>query len=164
MTRQWTDEGGWHIAAEIGAGSMPPFASAQQPSSLYGEGRYIMVVEDDEEVRKLLLSHLRRSGFRASGARDSTEMQLVTGVSTTGAAMAPAILFATAVTGRVAPWRWRTSQPRAALRGSRRLRQGSGLDQQLLQLSAPFEDFIEFSAIKPDAPALGAVIYSMPWR
>jgi two-component system OmpR family response regulator len=33
------------------------------------------VVEDDEEMRKLLLSHLRRSGFRASGARDSVEMQ-----------------------------------------------------------------------------------------
>jgi len=41
---------------------------------LSGEGRHVLVVEDDEEMRKLLLSHLRRSGFRASGARDGLEM------------------------------------------------------------------------------------------
>ncbi|WP_424138442.1 response regulator [Roseomonas chloroacetimidivorans] len=40
-----------------------------------GEGRHILVVEDDEELRKLLLSLLRRSGFRASGARDGVEMR-----------------------------------------------------------------------------------------
>jgi two-component system OmpR family response regulator len=42
---------------------------------LIGEGRHILVVEDDGEMQKLLLSYLRRSGFRASGARDGVEMQ-----------------------------------------------------------------------------------------
>ena len=40
-----------------------------------GEGRHVLIVEDDEELRKLLLSLLRRSGFRASGARDGIEMR-----------------------------------------------------------------------------------------
>ncbi|ONH84272.1 DNA-binding response regulator [Roseomonas mucosa] len=44
-----------------------------------GEGRHILVVEDDEELRKLLLTHLRRSGFRASGARDGIEMRRLLG-------------------------------------------------------------------------------------
>lgn len=44
-----------------------------------GEGRHILVVEDDEELRKLLLTFLRRSGFRASGARDGIEMRHLLG-------------------------------------------------------------------------------------
>ena len=40
-----------------------------------GEGRHVLVVEDDEEFRRLLLSLLRRSGFRASGAADGEEMR-----------------------------------------------------------------------------------------
>ncbi|WP_309228694.1 response regulator transcription factor [Roseomonas sp. KE2513] len=59
-----------------GAASEPPHGGpfpAELPLS--GEGRHVLVVEDDEEMRKLLLSHLRRSGFRASGARDSLEME-----------------------------------------------------------------------------------------
>ena len=40
-----------------------------------GEGRHVLVVEDDGELRKLLLTLLRRSGFRASGARDGIEMR-----------------------------------------------------------------------------------------
>jgi two-component system OmpR family response regulator len=44
-----------------------------------GEGRHVLVVEDDEELRKLLLSLLRRSGFRASGARDGIEMRRLIG-------------------------------------------------------------------------------------
>mgnify|MGYP002780521194 CR=1 FL=1 len=42
---------------------------------LSGEGRHVLVVEDDEEFRKLLLSLLRRNGFRASGACDGGEMR-----------------------------------------------------------------------------------------
>ncbi|MDU7520619.1 Two-component response regulator (plasmid) [Roseomonas mucosa] len=42
--------------------------------SSHGEGQHILLVEDDEDLRKLLLTHLRRSGFRASGARDGIEM------------------------------------------------------------------------------------------
>ncbi|TDH62313.1 response regulator transcription factor [Dankookia rubra] len=41
---------------------------------LSGEGRHILVVEDDGELRPLLLSLLRRSGFRATGARNGVEM------------------------------------------------------------------------------------------
>ena len=44
-----------------------------------GEGRHVLVVEDDEELRKLLLSLLRRSGFRASSARDGVEMRRLLG-------------------------------------------------------------------------------------
>ncbi|MFC7738538.1 response regulator [Roseomonas sp. GCM10028921] len=44
-----------------------------------GEGRHVLVVEDDEELRKLLLSLLRRSGFRASGAREGAEMRRLLG-------------------------------------------------------------------------------------
>lgn len=44
-----------------------------------GEGRHVLVVEDDEELRKLLLSLLRRGGFRASGARDGVEMRRLLG-------------------------------------------------------------------------------------
>ncbi|MBW8270812.1 MULTISPECIES: response regulator [Acetobacterales] len=44
---------------------------------LSGEGRHILVVEDDAELRALLLSSLRRSGFRASGAADGAEMREV---------------------------------------------------------------------------------------
>jgi two-component system OmpR family response regulator len=40
-----------------------------------GEGRHILVVEDDEDLRKLLLSLLRRNGFRATGAQDGVEMR-----------------------------------------------------------------------------------------
>jgi len=40
-----------------------------------GEGRHVLVVEDDEDLRKLLLSLLRRNGFRATGARDGVEMR-----------------------------------------------------------------------------------------
>jgi two-component system OmpR family response regulator len=41
---------------------------------LSGEGRHILVVEDDPDLRTLLLSSLRRSGFRASGAANGVEM------------------------------------------------------------------------------------------
>lgn len=59
-----------------GGGSHPPHGGQfQAEPPLSGEGRHILVVEDDEEMRKLLLSHLRRSGFRASGARDGVEME-----------------------------------------------------------------------------------------
>lgn len=58
------------------AGSEPPCGTPTQTEPpLYGEGRHVLVVEDDEEMRKLLLSHLRRSGFRASGARDGVDME-----------------------------------------------------------------------------------------
>ncbi|MFB9971927.1 response regulator [Pseudoroseomonas cervicalis] len=40
-----------------------------------GEGRHILVVEDDGDLRKLLLSLLRRNGFRATGAQDGVEMR-----------------------------------------------------------------------------------------
>jgi two-component system OmpR family response regulator len=42
---------------------------------LSGEGRHVLVVEDDGELRPLLLSLLRRSGFRATGARNGVEMR-----------------------------------------------------------------------------------------
>ncbi|SDB74596.1 response regulator transcription factor [Belnapia rosea] len=44
---------------------------------LSGEGRHVLVVEDDGELRPLLLSLLRRSGFRATGARNGVEMRNV---------------------------------------------------------------------------------------
>jgi two-component system, OmpR family, response regulator len=44
---------------------------------LSGEGRHVLVVEDDGELRPLLLSLLRRSGFRATGARNGIEMRNV---------------------------------------------------------------------------------------
>ncbi|WP_149536657.1 response regulator transcription factor [Siccirubricoccus phaeus] len=47
------------------------------PPVLSGEGRHVLVVEDDGELRPLLLSLLRRSGFRASGARNGVEMREV---------------------------------------------------------------------------------------
>lgn len=53
----------------------PKPVSGEPPPPLSGEGRHVLVVEDDVELRKLLLSHLRRSGFRASGARDGAEMR-----------------------------------------------------------------------------------------
>lgn len=42
---------------------------------LSGEGRHVLVVEDDGELQPLLLSLLRRSGFRATGARNGVEMR-----------------------------------------------------------------------------------------
>lgn len=47
----------------------------QEPPVVSGEGRHVLVVEDDPELRKLLLTLLRRSGFRASGAGDGAEMR-----------------------------------------------------------------------------------------
>lgn len=44
-----------------------------------GEGQHILVVEDDEELRGLLLTSLRRSGFRAIGAGDGVEMRAILG-------------------------------------------------------------------------------------
>lgn len=52
-----------------------PGTEPHEPPPLSGEGRHVLVVEDDEEFRKLLLSLLRRNGFRASGARDGIEMR-----------------------------------------------------------------------------------------
>jgi two-component system OmpR family response regulator len=48
--------------------------NAHAPGPLSGDGRHVLVVEDDGELRKLLLSALRRSNFRANGARDGIEM------------------------------------------------------------------------------------------
>lgn len=42
---------------------------------LSGEGHVVLVVEDDGEMRPLLLQLLRRSGFRAIGARNGVEMR-----------------------------------------------------------------------------------------
>jgi len=44
---------------------------------LSGEGRHILVVEDDPELRALLLSSLRRNGFRATGVGGGAEMREV---------------------------------------------------------------------------------------
>lgn len=44
---------------------------------LSGEGRHVLVVEDDGELRPLLLSLLRRSGFRATGVRNGVEMRAI---------------------------------------------------------------------------------------
>src|SRR5829696_1101952 len=49
---------------------------------LSGEGRHVLVVEDDGELRPLLLSLLRRSGFRATGARNGVEMRGVLVIAT----------------------------------------------------------------------------------
>jgi len=48
-----------------------------QEPVLSGEGRHILVVEDDPDLRALLLSSLRRSGFRATGAGNGVEMSEV---------------------------------------------------------------------------------------
>lgn len=61
----------------------PPASSTVRPSAppngegpvLAGDGHHILVVEDDNELRPLVLNLLRRSGFRASGARNGVEMQ-----------------------------------------------------------------------------------------
>jgi two-component system OmpR family response regulator len=50
-------------------------AGDTRPPVLSGEGRHVLVVEDDGELRPLLLSLLRRSGFRATGARNGVEMR-----------------------------------------------------------------------------------------
>jgi two-component system OmpR family response regulator len=50
-------------------------AGPHSEPALSGEGRHVLVVEDDAEYRKLLLSLLRRNGFRASGAGDGVEMR-----------------------------------------------------------------------------------------
>ncbi|MGE0372894.1 MAG: response regulator transcription factor [Gammaproteobacteria bacterium] len=42
-----------------------------------GEGRHILVVEDDDDLRPLLLNLLRKSCFRATGVRSEREMQVV---------------------------------------------------------------------------------------
>jgi len=42
---------------------------------LSGEGFSVLLVEDNSELRALLLQMLRRSGFRASGARNAVEMR-----------------------------------------------------------------------------------------
>jgi two-component system OmpR family response regulator len=57
-----------------------PTASSRTPADgedpvLAGDGYHILIVEDDSELRPLLLGLLRRSGFRASGARNGVEMQ-----------------------------------------------------------------------------------------
>lgn len=52
-----------------------PIAEAEPVLS--GEGRHVLVVEDDPELRSLLLSSLRRSGFRATGAGHGVEMREV---------------------------------------------------------------------------------------
>ena len=44
---------------------------------LSGEGCHILVVEDDEELRPLLLTLLRKSSFRATGTRNEKEMRIV---------------------------------------------------------------------------------------
>lgn len=61
------------------AGDEPTRGELPSAPALSGEGRHILVVEDDEELRKLVLSLLRRSGFRASGARDGVEMRHLLG-------------------------------------------------------------------------------------
>jgi two-component system OmpR family response regulator len=55
----------------------------EPPSVLSGEGRHVLVVEDDGELRPLLLSLLRRSSFRATGARNGVEMREVLGAAAT---------------------------------------------------------------------------------
>ena len=49
---------------------------------LSGEGRHVLVVEDDGHLRNLLLSLLRRSGFRATSARSGAELRLALEAST----------------------------------------------------------------------------------
>ncbi|WP_419899976.1 response regulator transcription factor [Roseomonas sp. USHLN139] len=39
--------------------------------------KHILVVDDDEDLRRLLLTYLRRNGFRATGAADGAEMALI---------------------------------------------------------------------------------------
>ncbi|MFZ6765285.1 response regulator [Pseudoroseomonas sp. WGS1072] len=46
-----------------------------QPPVLSGEGFTILLVEDNSDLRSLLLQMLRRSGFRARGARNAVEMR-----------------------------------------------------------------------------------------
>lgn len=62
------------------ASPVSPTASSRTPADgedpvLAGDGYHILIVEDDSELRPLLLGLLRRSGFRASGARNGVEMQ-----------------------------------------------------------------------------------------
>lgn len=66
------------------------------PLLLSGEGRHILVVEDDGELRPLVLSLLRRSGFRASGARNGIEMREVL----TGSAQVDLVLLDVMLPGR----------------------------------------------------------------
>ncbi len=47
---------------------------AGPPHAISGEGQHILVVEDDGELRSLLVSTLRRSGFRATGVRSGVEL------------------------------------------------------------------------------------------
>jgi two-component system OmpR family response regulator len=63
---------------------------------LSGEGRHVLVVEDDGELRPLLLSLLRRSGFRATGARGGVEMREVLA----GAAAVDLVLLDVMLPGR----------------------------------------------------------------
>ncbi|MCO6416114.1 response regulator transcription factor [Siccirubricoccus sp. KC 17139] len=66
------------------------------PPVLSGEGRHVLVVEDDGELRPLLLALLRRSGFRASGARNGVEMREVLA----GAARVDLVLLDVMLPGR----------------------------------------------------------------
>lgn len=50
-------------------------AHGHEPPAVSGEGRHILVVEDDDELRKLLVTVLRRGGFRATGVTDGIEMR-----------------------------------------------------------------------------------------
>lgn len=63
---------------------------------LSGEGRHVLVVEDDGELRPLLLSLLRRSGFRATGARNGVAMREVLA----GAAKVDLVLLDVMLPGR----------------------------------------------------------------
>ncbi|MDN3568862.1 response regulator transcription factor [Paeniroseomonas aquatica] len=63
---------------------------------LSGEGRHVLVVEDDGELRPLLLSLLRRSGFRATGVRNGVAMREVL----VGAAKVDLVLLDVMLPGR----------------------------------------------------------------
>jgi two-component system OmpR family response regulator len=55
--------------------------STEDPPVLSGEGFSILLVEDNGDLRALLLQMLRRSGFRANGARNAVEMREIMGGS-----------------------------------------------------------------------------------
>lgn len=61
-----------------------------------GEGRHIVVVEDDTELRPLILTLLRRSSFRATGAGNERELQEIL----TSAAVIDLVLLDVMLPGR----------------------------------------------------------------
>lgn len=68
------------MAAPPASGPPPPRIRTQEAAAgsvLAGEGHHVLIVDDDAELRPLLLGLLRQSGFRATGVRNGAEMREV---------------------------------------------------------------------------------------